>query len=339
MKPFAALLILLFSPCGATAQFYAGKTITLISGASGGYDTFGRVLAQHMGKHIEGHPHIVVRNMPGAASMVAANYLYNVAPPDGLTFGVFVRSIATAPLFGDKAAKYAPEKFTWIGTSSTYLDDAYSLMVRKDRGVNTLDDLRSRPPLRLGSTGPSAEGDIGSRVIADVLGIEFKMVRGYQGTPNVAMAVEQGEMDGMMLGLTSIQTFRAEWLKPDSPVRFLVQFGYGGAGRHPAIADVPRIDEFARTDEARAIFKLMQMGYRIARPFAAPPGVPADRAKILRDAFMATHKDPAYLEDARKAGLDISPANGEEVARVVSEAVQLPPALVKRYADILAKGE
>ena len=142
--------------------------------------TFGRVIAQHMSKHIDGAPHIVVRNMPGAASMVAANYLYNVALPDGLTFGVFVRSIATAPLFGDKAAKYAPERFTWIGTSSTYLDDAYVLMVRKDRGVNALDDLRGRPPLRLGSTGPSAEGDIGSRVIADVLGIEFKMVRGYQ---------------------------------------------------------------------------------------------------------------------------------------------------------------
>jgi hypothetical protein len=146
-------------------------------------------------------------------------------------------------------------------------------------------------------------------------------------------------MEGMMLGLTSVQTFRAEWLKADSPVRFLVQFGYGGAGRHPAIPDVPRIDEFARDDDQRAIFRLMQIGYRIARPFAAPPGVPADRAKILRDAFMAAHRDPAYLEDARKAGLDVSPASGEEVARIVAETVRLPPALVKRYAEMLARGE
>src|SRR5579871_6085032 len=179
----AIAVALLFAGNAAHAQtpFYQGKTVTIISGASGGYDAYARLLATHMRKYIPGAPTLIARNMPGAASMQAANYIYNVAPPDGLTFGNFVRTIPMAPLLGNKAAKYLPEKFTWIGSSSRYLDDCYMLVVRKSLGLKSLDELRGRKePLRLGSTGPSSQTDEGARVMRDVLGLNMQIIRGYQ---------------------------------------------------------------------------------------------------------------------------------------------------------------
>jgi tripartite-type tricarboxylate transporter receptor subunit TctC len=327
-------------PCAVQAQFYQGKTVTIISGASGGYDSYTRVLAAHMKKYIPGTPTLIVRNMPGAASMLAANYLYNVAPPDGLTFGSFVRTIPIAPLTGNKAAKYQPEKFTWIGNSSRYLDDAYLLMVTKSLGITSMEQLRGRKePLRLGSTGPSSQADEGARIIRDVMGLNMQIVRGYQTTPQVMLAVDSGEMDGTMIGISSMNSAKPEWLVPDSPVNFLVQFGYGGEGRHPMFSKVPRIDEFAKTPADKAIFDLMQLTFKVSRPFAGPPNIPAELTQILRDAFMRTHEDPQYLADAKKMGLDVSPMSGEEAARIITEAAALPPDLLQRYADLLNKGD
>lgn len=335
--PAAAALVLW--TCGAWAQpFYQGKTITIISGASGGYDNYARVLADNMKAHIPGAPTIIVKDMPGAASMLAANYIYNVAPPDGLTFGGFVRTIPLAPLLGNEAARFQPEKFTWIGTSSRYLDDAYLLMVSKSLGITSIDQLRGRKtPLRLGSTGPNAQTDEGARIMRGVLGLNMKIVRGYQTTPQILLAVERGEMDGVMLGISSLSSVRPEWLKPDGPVNFLVQFGYGGEGRHPMFPSVPRVDELATTPQDKAIFGLLQLPFKISRPFAGPPGIPPERTEILRDAFMKTSQDPRYLAEAKKMGLDVSPMPGDQVEKIVSEAAALPPGLIKHYAELLAQ--
>ena len=255
----------------APQPFYQGKTVTIISGASGGYDAYAHLLANHMKKYIAGAPVLIAKNMPGAASMLAANYLYNVAAPDGLTFGSFVRTIPLAPLLGDKAAKYQPEKFTWIGSSSRYLDDAYLLMVSKSLGITAIAQLRGRTdPLRLGSTGPSSQTDEGARIMRDVLGLNMRIIRGYQTTPQILLAIERGELDGVMLGISSLSSVNADWLKPDGPVNFLLQFGYGGEGRHPMFPNVPRIDELAKTPDDKAIFDLLQLPFKVSWPFAGP---------------------------------------------------------------------
>ena len=334
-----AALALLLAPIAARAQvanFYEGKTINLVSGGSGGYESYARLLAAHLGKHIPGNPAIVTRTMPGAASMAAANWLYNIAAPDGLTIGTFVRAIPLAPLLGDKAARYDGAKFAWIGSASSYRDDAYLLMVRKDAPAASVEDLRTlKTPLRLGSTGPSAEGDVGARVIGRTLGLNLKLVRGYSGTPQLAIAVEQGEMDGMMIGASSLSAFRPQWLGKDTPVRYLFQFGYGGEGRSPMFPDVPRVDEFARNQDERDLFSLMQLPFRIARPFAAPPGTPADKRALLEEAFMRAFRDEALLAEARRMGLDVSPVSGAEIATLIEGAQRLPPALISRYAELL----
>jgi tripartite-type tricarboxylate transporter receptor subunit TctC len=320
----------------AAADFYAGKTITIISGGSGGYDAYARLLARHMGRHIPGDPTLIVKNMPGAASMNAANSIYNVAAADGLTLGGFLRSIPLAPMLGDKSAKYDPLKFTWIGSSSSYLDDAYLFFVRKTLGVRAVGDLKGRKePVRLGSTGKASQTDEGARVIADALGYTFQIIRGYPGTPSIVKAIEAGEMDGTMIGISSLSSIKPDWLKPDSDVQFLLQFGYGGEGRNPQVADVPRIDELATSELEKGMFFLLQLPFKLARPFAGPPNMPAERTAILREAFMQTQKDPQYVSEAEKMHIDISPIPGTEIADIIAKAQSLPPALIQRYTDLV----
>jgi tripartite-type tricarboxylate transporter receptor subunit TctC len=335
----AAAALLMSTGLAHAQPFYQGKTVALISGGSGGYDHYSHLLATHMRRYIPGAPNIVAKSMPGAASMLAANYLYNVAAPDGLTFGSFVRTIPLAPLLGDKAAKYQPEKFTWLGSSSRYLDDAYMLLVKKSLGITSIDQIRTRrEPLRLGSTGPSSQSDEGSRVAREVLGLNTQIIRGYQTTPQILLAVERGEVDGVMLGISSLGSFNADWLKPDGPVNFLLQFGYGGDGRHPMFPQVPRVDELAKSADDKAIFELLQLPFKVARPFAGPPNMPRELVAILRDAFMHTHEDAQYLADAKKMGLDVSPLSGEDATRLIERAAAFSPEVMKRYADLIGKG-
>jgi tripartite-type tricarboxylate transporter receptor subunit TctC len=213
-------------------------------------------------------------------------------------------------------------------------------MVSKSLGIASLEQLRGRKePLRLGSTGPSSQTDEGARIIRDVMGLNMQIIRGYQTTPQIMLAVERGEVDGIMIGISSMSSSKPEWLEPDPPVNFLVQFGYGGEGRHPAFPKVPRIDEFAKTADDKAIFDLLQLPFKVSRPFAGPPGMPTDLTRILRDAFMRTHEDPQYLADAKKMGLDVSAMSGEDAAKIIGQAAALPTDLMTRYAEILAKAE
>jgi tripartite-type tricarboxylate transporter receptor subunit TctC len=334
----AAAVLLISAGLTHAQPFYQGKTITLISGGSGGYDSYSHLLATHMRRYVAGAPAMVSKAMPGAASMLAANYLYNVAAPDGLTFGSFVRTIPLAPLLGDKAAKYQPEKFTWIGSSSRYLDDAYMLLVKKTLGITALTQINGRSePLRLGSTGPSSQSDEGSRVAREVLGLNTQIIRGYQTTSQILLAIERGELDGVMLGISSLSSVNPDWLKPDGPVNFLLQFGYGGEGRHPMFPNVPRIDELAKSADDKAIFELLQLPFQVARPFAGPPNMPPELVSILRDAFMRTHEDPQYLADAKKMGLDVSALPGEAATKLIERAAGFSPEVMKRYADLIGK--
>ena len=261
-----------------------------------------------------------------------------MAPADGLTFGIFARTIPMAPMLGDKAARYSPEKFTWIGSSSSFLDDAFVLLVDKKLNINSVGDLRGRSePIRLGSTGPSAPSDMGARIIRDVLGLKIHLIRGYPGTDQTMLGVDRGELDGIMIGISSLHSLRPDWVKQNGPFNFLLQYGYGGEGRHPMFPNVPRVDELVKTEEDKTLFRFMEFPFKIARPFAGPPGIPADRTKILQDAFMETNRDRQYLDEAAKIGMDISPISGGEVQKIVSEAASYPDSLIKRYSDILQK--
>src|ERR687893_295749 len=311
-------------------DFYKGKQIQLIVGygPGGGNDVYARLLARHMGRHMPGNPGIVVQNMPGAGSLRAINYLYNVAPKDGTAFGTFARTMPLLSAVGGNAnVQFDSRKFTWLGSSSSYVNDAYILFVRPDAAVKSIEDARrpDGPPLVLSGT---AEGDTSADVpvvLRDALGLRIKLVMGYPDSNAMFFAVENKEVDGRVADLSSVASSRPHWLKPGG-MRTLLQFAR--TTRHPDFPDVPTARELARTDPERILIETVEMPYALTRPYAAPPGIPADRAKALQTAFMAVHKDPQYLEEAAKLKLDISPIDAAEILKVVDRIGNAPPAVL-----------
>jgi len=323
-------------------SFYQDKTIRIIvsTGPGGGYDAYGRLLSRYMRKYVPGNPSMIVQNMPGASGIAAANHLYNVAASDGLTIGTFQRQIAFAPLLSNPAARYDAQKFNWLGTSSSFLNDASFLLIRKQLGIQTVDDIRKMDrPLQLGVGGRTSVGYEGARVISSVLNLSINIIVGYESSARTQLGVESGELDAMILGISSLSAQKPAWLKANSDVNRVLQFGYGGEGRIPTYSDVPRIDEFAVTEEAKGLFFLFQVSFKLAFPFLAPPNVPADRVDILRRAFMSTHKDADFLGEAQKQNLEISPLRGEEIAGIIAQAYRLAPGLVARYVMIQEGGK
>jgi tripartite-type tricarboxylate transporter receptor subunit TctC len=325
----------------AVADFYKGKNVNLIVsyGPGGGYDVYARVLARHMGKHIPGNPNIVVQNMPGAGSMRGTNYLYNVAPKDGTAFGTFARNM---PLVGvlktSKNIQFDPAKFTWLGSSSSYANDAYLLLMRKDAKVKSIEDARrpGGPPIILGSTAEGASSDAIGVVQRDMLGFNIKLVPGYTDSGVLFLAIERGEVDGRNVGLSAVLSNKPEWLKPGGPMRVLLQFAR--KTRHPDFPDAPTARELARTPEDRNVIEMLELPYFFARPYAAPPGVPADRAKALQKAFLDTHKDPAYIADAKKLNIDVSPIGDDEIMALIAQMQKTPAPLLKRVGDLIQGG-
>lgn len=319
-------------------ETFKGKTIRVLIGfgAGGGYDRYGRQVARHIGRHLPGNPNVVAVNMPGAGGMKLVNYLYNVAPKDGTNFGTFARG---APIFafagGAKAVRFDPLKLTWIGSSSSYKGEAYLLAVRKDTGIKTFADLlRTGKLLNFAATGPGSDGHDVPLVLRDVFRINSQVVRGYPGGNSLYLAVTRGEMDARMVGYSSVKTAQPDWLKKDSPVRFLMQFAT--QTRLPEFPDVPTAQELATNDEDRELITMLETPFFMARPFAGPPNIPAARVKIMREAFMATHEDPRYKQEAKKLRLLVSAASGADVQKLVEGLAKAPRKLYDRYASILA---
>jgi len=331
-------LVAASAPVTSAEEIFEGKTIRVLIGfgAGGGYDAYGRHLARHIGKHLPGKPSVVPVNMPGAGSMKLVNYLYNVAPKDGTHFGIFARGV---PLFalggGSSQVRFDPLKLTWIGTSSSYAGEAYMMAVRKETGLSSFADLqRTRKELNFASTGPGSDGHDVPLVLRSVFNINTQVVRGYPGGNTLYLAVDRGEMDARMVGFASVKTSRPGWLKKDSPVNFLMQFAT--AKRLPEFPNVPTAQELVTNDEDRRMITLLEAPFYMARPFAGPPDIPADRVKILRTAFLAAHEDPAYKKEAERLRLLVSPAGGEEVEKLVQQVAKTPKNLFARYAAILA---
>jgi tripartite-type tricarboxylate transporter receptor subunit TctC len=323
------------------ADFYKGKRVNLIVsyGPGGGYDVYARVLARHMSKHIPGNPPIVVQNMPGAGSLRGTNYIYNVAPKDGTVFGTFARNM---PLLGllktGQNVQFDPTKFTWLGSSSSFANDAYVLLVRKDAKVKSVEDARKPggPPIVLGSTAEGASSDAMGVVLREMLGFNIKLIPGYTDSGVLFLAIERGEIDGRTVGLSAVRSNKPDWLKPDGLARVLVVFGH--ATRFSDFPDVPTAQELARTPEDRNLIKILEVPYQLSRPYAAPPGVPEDRAKALQAAFLATHKDPAYLAEAEKLSIDVSPVGGDEILKLIDEISKTPPDELKKVEKLIAGG-
>jgi tripartite-type tricarboxylate transporter receptor subunit TctC len=330
----------LAAPAAAQQDFYRGKTIRLIIGygTGGGYDTYARLLARYMGRHLPGNPTIVPQNMPGAGSTAAANYIFNVAPKDGTTFGTFARGL---PLSGvidpsNKAIKFKPEKFTWIGSSSSYKNDAYLLLVRSELPVKTVADLRGANAKRIALAATNAGStsyDVPVQLL-EVLGLNIKIIHGYPDGAAMSLAVERKEVDGRMIGLSSIQATQPEWLGENGFMRPLLQFGR--RTRHPLVKNIPMARELAGPEDA-ALIELLEMPFFLARPYAAPPDVPKDRAAILMKAFMATHEDKDYLADAKKQKMDVSPIDGDDIREMLERMTNISPKVVERYLAIAAK--
>lgn len=339
----AAIVALATEPARAQspADFYKGKTVTIVVGygPGGGYDIYARLLQRHLSKHIPGNPNIVIQNMPGAGSLVSANYLYNIAPKDGTAFGIFARNIPLVGLVGtQQQVKYDPVKFTWIGSASSGANDAYLLVGLKKADVKTAEDARRNggPTLLIGSTAEGASSDAMATFFRDILGVRLKVVGGYRDGNELYLAMERGEIDGRMVGYSSGRGARRHWFgTPESPINILVQMGR--PDRHPDLKDVPTVRELARTDKDRQIIDILELPYALTRPYAGPPDVPADRAKALQDAFVNAHNDPALVEEAKKLAMDISPVSGPQVLKLIQGIKALPPDMLKSVEKLISE--
>jgi len=304
MKRHLFVLMWLFftPPAWAQAPFYEGKTITVIAGVSAGsaYDLYARLMAQFMGKHIAGNPSFVVQNMTGAGSIIGANYVYNVSKPDGLTIGAIQPSIYFNQLMKQKEVRYDWAKFGWIGSSDK---SDYLLYMRADLPYKTLADVRkAKEPPKCGSTGAGTSGSYMPKLLEETLGTKFAIVAGYQGGGEIDLAVERGELHCRAF---TIQAYHSRepyftWRK-NGFARILMQTGQT---RDARLADVPTLgelmDQFKTPDRERRLVPLVMAATDFGRPIVAPPGTPAERLKILREAFLKTMKDPELLAEAKR---------------------------------------
>jgi tripartite-type tricarboxylate transporter receptor subunit TctC len=312
------------------ADFYAGKQLTILVGygAGGGYDTTSRLFARHFGNHIPGNPTVVVQNMPGAGSMLVANALFNTAPKDGTTLGVFASSTALEPLFGNKKARYDPRKFEWIGSLHS---DIASCAIWKGagQGIKSLPDLiNAKKTVTFGSTSPTAITSQHPQFLKNVLGANIKVIYGYKGTKDVSLAMQRGEVDGSCgMFESSVRSAYEQHIKAGE-FKIIVQFGRDRAV--PYFTDATRMYTMLKTDDQKKIADVIFRQTELARPLAAPPGTPKDRVAALRKAMLATIKDPAFLADAKKLTIEFNPVTGEETAQMFADFYATPPALVAK---------
>jgi tripartite-type tricarboxylate transporter receptor subunit TctC len=322
-------------------DFYKGKTITLVvgNGPGGGFDVFGRLLARHIGRYVPGNPSVIVQNMPGAGSLVAANYLYNLAPKDGTTFGLIARNMPLLGLLGGNSnVRFDPHKFTWLGSSSNFSNDAYVLIVRKDAPVSSAEEaLRpGRPSLILGGTADGGSSRDVPKILQDTLGLNVKLVVGYRDSAAIYLAMESGEVSGRTNELSSIKSTRPSWLTPGGEFKLLIQ--YARATRLPSLSDVPTARELAPNDRARALIQFTEAPFTMAWPYAAPPGLAADRAAALQHAFAEAHRDPQFLMEAKTAGLDVTLVSSDELRHGIQDLSRAPPDMFDYVRRLLVAG-
>jgi tripartite-type tricarboxylate transporter receptor subunit TctC len=316
------------SSLASAADFYKDKTISIAVGsaAGGSYDAYARLLSRHMGNHIPGGPAIIVRNMPGAASVQAAQFVYAAAPKDGTSLGAPLNTLPLTQALEPGKVAFNCAELQWIGTAAA---PANVLAVWHGSGIRTLDDAKARE-VTIGATTPGTTMEMYPLMANSLFGTKFKVVTGYVGGAEINLAMERGDVEGRGSNSYLAYTFQnAEWIR-DKKLNFLFQMTLK---RDALLPDVPALMEFATTDEQRQIVSLLATSEAIGRPLMAPPGTPAERVAILRKALMDAVEDPALRADAAKAKLEIQPIAGEDMQRMIESIVHAKPEVIEKYKE------
>jgi tripartite-type tricarboxylate transporter receptor subunit TctC len=327
----AAAALLGVAPAGAqsAAEPFAGKTVSLIIGfgPGGGYDLWGRIVARHIGKHLPGKPTVVPQNMPGAGSYVAASHIYGAAPRDGTVFAIIARDAALGPLSNAPGARFDATKLSWLGSPTREHNVCIAYNTAKVKEVAQLRDTE----LIVGDTGPGTGTRSYPKVLNDLFGFKFKIVSGFRSSADVFLAMERGEVDGICESLDSVHQRKPEWI-PQKTVNVLFQAG--GQDR-PELPGVPNVMTVARTDEEKQVLTYLYAGQDIGRPFVAPPDLPPERLRMLRDAFNATMKDPEFAADVKRNRFDLEPEDGEHLAALVARIYATPKPVIDRVSNLI----
>jgi tripartite-type tricarboxylate transporter receptor subunit TctC len=314
-----------FAAADPLGDFYTGKQITLIVGSDvgGGYDAQARLAARHLGRLLPGHPTIVVQNMPGAGSLLAANHLYNVAAKDGTVIGLIQRSVLTAQLTNPNGVHFDIEKFNWLGN---FASETAITLAWHETPFKSIEDVMANEMI-IGGTGPSNDSETTPRMLNELIGTKFKIVSGYKGTPDMNLAMERGETQGMGdWSWSNIKTRKPEYLS-DQKVRILLQIGLQ---KLPDLPNVPLAMDYVKNDSDRSAMRLYLSQKEIARPLVAPPSLPAERIANLRAAFMGMFDSVEFASDVAKSKLEVDPMPGEEVQKVIAFIASAPPEVGRR---------
>jgi tripartite-type tricarboxylate transporter receptor subunit TctC len=314
----------------AHAQYYAGKTITIVVGykPGGGYDRTARILAKHLPDHIPGKPSIIVQNMPGANSLIAANHIYNVAKPDGLTIGTFNRNLPLAQLLKVDGVKFDMTKFAWIGSAAS---ESTILAIRSDLPYKTIEDLKkAKEPVVIGATGPGANTYDFPLLLKEMLGLNLKVVSGYSSSSDIMLAIERKEVDGRAGSFSSIRQFID---------RKLVHPVIRARASEPGIEKLPVDESLAPNPRAKAIMALRSAPEVIGRPYVMPPGTPAEQVQTMQAAFEKAIKSPALMAEAKKAKAGLEFVDGKQALEVMKEVLDQPADVVKEFSKYIKFGE
>jgi len=340
MRPMGRMSLMVFflllsgAKTAAVAQttFYEGKTVRIIVGlaAGGGYDLYARTLARHLGKHIAGNPAVVVDNMTGAGSIIAANYLFKIAKPDGLTIGHYLGGIALQQLLGKSGIEFDARRFRYIGVPA---QDNFIIGVHKSTGITDVNAwIASKQMVKFGGIGPGAGSDDIPKILAATINLPAQVVSGYKGTADTRLAFNNGEVQATS---NAWESTKSTW-KNELNSGMLKVVLQANLKSHPELKNMPVSYEMAKTDEAKILMAtVLRANSPTVRPFMAPPGTPEERVQILRKAFMAAMTDPELLAEAKKANLDINPLDGAELEQNVREIFKVEPPLIAKLKEIL----
>jgi tripartite-type tricarboxylate transporter receptor subunit TctC len=317
-------------------QFYKGRTVTLIipTSAGGINDLSGRLVAKHIGRFIPGQPTVVAQNIPAGGGLALANRFAaaSEADRDGSFIAVIQRAIPQLAIQGDPGAKFDPQKFTWLGSLSTFAEDAYILVVNANHPAKTAVDLK-KPGItvKVGADAPGSTNLTFALICKEVLGLHVETVGGFTGAAALSKGMRDGDLDGQVIGLVSVSANQPEMWNSKA-VRPLIQFGR--TTRHPDLTDVPTGRDLTSDPKALALLEFAELPFFMALPFVAPADLPADRAAALKSAFMTMVQDKAFLEDAKKAKLDISPIDGEAIRQLLAKSAATPKDVIAHYNEI-----
>lgn len=324
-----AVLAVLASSSARAADFYKDKVISIITSTGGGgtYDIMARLFGRYMGRHIPGNPTFIVKNMPGGGNVLATNYMYNIAPKDGLTIASIHNAMPLNQTLGGLGVAYDCDKFNWLGSTGS---DNSVIVVKSTSGITTIEQAMQKEVI-VGTTGAGSGLTIIPLAMNRVLGTKFKIVMGYKSSEELNLAIQRGEVQARAFSYSSIVAQHPDWIK-DKTMNFLAQIGT----KHlQDLKDVKLVTEMAATDEKRKILMLISSPPGLGQPYLAPPGTPPERLAILRKAFAETMTDPDFVKEAKSLNMEVDPMSADEVAGIVRDVINTSPEIVAKTKEVV----